>query len=235
MFLYAQHTHTHLLTPPPQTRDHINNEVLKGFPIGKLDQSSGLCRPVSYETAHQWMITCGCKYKPFRKTYYNDTHERHDNQLDRVNKSVRHGFVALREEKWFCVSSEQKRRFERKYSDWPSDEMSTRVPKLNVGMFPPDGGSPDYLAERDQNDSIEDWYEYHSDFLPEELTMTLNDGSGGYVSQRRFALLPCAAPRSNEDCISRLCDLLTTSCPQTQILLQNNIDRVVVDSRIRSV
>ena len=200
-----------------------------------MDKCSGLCRPVSYETSHQWMITCGCKYRPFRKTYYNDTHERHDNQLDRVNKSVRHAFVGLREEKWFCVSPEQKAHFEGKSSDWPSDTVATRVPKANVGMFPPDGGTPDYFDEKDRVDGTEDWYEYHSDFLPEELTLNLNGGRGGYVSQQNVVPLPCAAPRSNEDCISTLCDLLTTSCPQTQILLQNNIDRIIVDSRIRSL
>ena len=89
-------TLTHLI----QTRDFINNSLLKEFPIGKIDKCSGLCRPVSYETTHQWMLGCGCQYKPFKKTYYNDTHERHDNQLDRVTKATRHAYTSFREEKW---------------------------------------------------------------------------------------------------------------------------------------
>ena len=104
-----------------QTRDYINEELLKEFPIGKIDKCSGLCRPVSYETTHQWMKCCDCKYKAVQKTYYNDTHERHDNQLDRVNKTCRHAFTALREEKWYCVSPEEKKRLESKYAVWPSD------------------------------------------------------------------------------------------------------------------
>ena len=81
---------------------------------------------------------------------------------------------------------------------------------------------------------MHDRYEYHIDFLPEQLALSLNSGRGGFVSQRKFAILPPAAPR-NEECIERLCDLLTTSCPQTQLVLQNEIDRIIVGSRIRYV
>ena len=117
----SSHAHTPLphappptVTPNVQTRDFINVELLKDFPIGKIDKCSGLCRPVTYETTHQWMLSCGCKYKPFKKTYYNDTHERHDNQLDRVNKACRHAFTALREEKWYCISPVEKERLKHK-------------------------------------------------------------------------------------------------------------------------
>ena len=100
-FAHTQHTHVHTLTHThTQTRDYINDTLLNEFPIGRLDKRSGLCRPVSYETTHQWMLACGCQYKPFQKTYYNDTHERHDNQLDRVTKATRHAYTAFREEKW---------------------------------------------------------------------------------------------------------------------------------------
>ena len=123
-------THTHMLacntityTPHyslthTQTRDYINDELLSSFPIGRIDRSSGLCRPISYETTHQWMLMCGCQYKVFQKTYYNDTHERHDNQLDRVTKACRHLFVSLREEKWYCIPAAKKENFQLKYSDW---------------------------------------------------------------------------------------------------------------------
>ena len=118
-----QHTHAPLTLTPlththPQTRDFINNELLSSFPIGRIDRSSGLCRPISYETTHQWMLTCGCKYKTFQKTYYNDTHERHDNQIDRVTKACRHLFVSLREEKWYCIPAVKKENFKKKYPDW---------------------------------------------------------------------------------------------------------------------
>ena len=48
------------------------------------------------------MLGCGCEYKPYKKTYYNDTHERHDNQLDRVTKATRHAYTSFREEKWWA-------------------------------------------------------------------------------------------------------------------------------------
>ena len=143
-----------------QTRDYINEELLKEFPIGKIDKCSGLCRPVSYETTHQWMKCCDCKYKPVQKTYYNDTHERHDNQLDRVNKTCRHAFTALREEKWYCVSPEEKKRLESKYAVWPSDEFCSRIPKQNVGSSPPGRGTPYYQNAKADVESEEDWYVY---------------------------------------------------------------------------
>ena len=123
-FIYMiTHTYMHPLTRTShasQTRDHINDELLSSFPIGKIDSKSGLCRPISYETTHQWMLMCGCKYKTFQKTYYNDTHERHDNQLDRVTKASRHLFVSLREEKWYCISTVEKNKMQQKYADWYS-------------------------------------------------------------------------------------------------------------------
>ena len=137
------------------------------------------------------MLACGCQYKPFEKSYYNDTHERHDNQLDRVTKATRY-----------------------------------------VGAFPPNGGTPEYVKAKEDVESKHDWYEYHTDFLPEELAHQLN---GGFVSQRCLVKLPCAAPRNNGECIKRLSDLLTTSCPQTQLLLQKEIDRIVVGSDIKYV
>ena len=233
-------TCTHMHTPKinlfhPQTRDFINVELLKDFPIGKIDKCSGLCRPVSFETTHQWMMCCDCKYKPVQKTYYNDTHERHDNQLDRINKSCRHAFTACREEKWYCISPEEKKRLEGKYTVWPSDEFCSRIPKRNVGTNPPGVGTLYYRNAKQDVDSEEDWYEYHTDFLPEQLALSLNSGRGGFVSQQNFVILPCAAPRSNQECIERLCDLLTTSCPKTELVLQKEIDRIIVGSSIRFV
>ena len=115
----------------------------------------------------------------------------------------------------------------------PDDSLAKRIPKCDVGLFPPNGGTPDYISEKNSVDSLDDWYEYHTDFLPEELVLTLNSGLGGYVSQRRSISMPPAAPTRNEECVSRLCDLLTTSCPQTHMLLQQNIDRAVVGNYIR--
>ena len=40
---------------------------------------------------------------------------------------------------------------------------------------------------------------------------------------------------TNTECIERLCDLLTTSCRKTEVLLQNEIDRIIVGSSIRFV
>ena len=105
-----------------------------------------------------------------------------------------------------------------------------RIPKRDVGAFPPSGGTPEYLISKHKVESNEDWYEYHTDFLPEELVHQLNSDRGGFVSQRRLVKLPCSAPRDNCECIKRLCDLLTTSCPQTQLLFQKDIDRIVVGS-----
>ena len=158
------HSPPHMHT---QTRDYINETLLDSFPIGKIDKGSGLRRPISYETAHQWMLTCGCLYKTVRKSYYNDTHERHDNQLDRVTKSYRHAFVSFREEKWWCISPRQKSTYQLKYPNWPRDELAHRIPKDDVGAFPPRGGTPYYQKQKQYYDSDEAWYEYHTDFLPE--------------------------------------------------------------------
>ena len=122
-----------------------------------------------------------------------------------------------------------------RYEVWPSDEFCTRIPKRNVGCNPPNVGTPYYRNAKQNVESNEDWFEYHTDFLPEELTLPLNSGRGGFVSQRQFVILPAAAPRSNDECIERLCDLLTTSCRQTEVLLQNEIDRIIVGSSIRFV
>ena len=120
-----------------------------------------------------------------------------------------------------------------RYAVWPSDDFCTRIPKRNVGSNPPNVGTPHYQNAKRNVECDEDWYEYHTDFLPEELTLALNSGRGGFVSQRKFVILPAAAPRNNRECIDRLCDLLTTSCPQTELLLQNAIDNIIVGSSIR--
>ena len=133
----------------------------------------------------------------------------------------------------YCVSPEEKQQLEKKYPNWPDDKFAVRIPKRDVGAFPPNGGTPEYLTAKHKVESTEDWYEYHTDFLPEELAYQLNSNRGGFVSQRRIVKLPCAAPRNNSECIERLCDLLTTSCPQTQLLLQKEIDRLVVGSDIK--
>ena len=132
----------------------------------------------------------------------------------------------------YCVSPEEKKRLEKKYPNWPDDQFATRIPKRDVGAFPPNGGTPEYVKAKEDVESKHDWYEYHTDFLPEELAHQLN---GGFVSQRRLVKLPCAAPRNNSECIKRLSDLLTTSCPQTQLLLQKEIDRIVVGCDIKYV
>ena len=170
-----------------------------------------------------------------KKSYYNDTHERHDNQLDRVTKSYRHAFVAFREEKWWCLPPREKRKYELRYPNWPRDELAHRIPKDDVGAFPPQGGTRYYQKEKEHVESDEAWYEYHTDFLPEDLVLNLNGGRGGFVSQRRQVKMPAAAPRGNDECIERLCDLLTVSCPQTLQLLQKQIDRLAIGANIRCV
>ena len=72
-------------------------------------------------------------------------------------------------------------------------------------------------------------------FLPEQLALSLNSGRGGFVPQQKFVILPSAAPRSNQECIKRLRDLLTTSCPKTELVSQKEIDRIIVGSSIRFV
>ena len=116
----------------------------------------------------------------------------------------------------------------------PDDSLATRIPCDDVGLFPPNGGTRDYIDAKASVDDLDDWFEYHTDFLPEELVLTLNSGLGGYVSQRRSIKMPLAAPKTNDECIDRLCDLLTTSCPETHLLLQRNIDRAVIGTHIRS-
>ena len=133
----------------------------------------------------------------------------------------------------YCVSSEKKLRLEHKYASWSDDEFAVRISRTDVGAFPPYGGTPECHRAKRDSESIDDWYEYNTDFLPEELVHDLNSGRGGFVSQRRLVKLPCAAPRDNSECIKRMCDLLTTSCPQTQLLLQKEIDRIVVGSEIK--
>ena len=115
----------------------------------------------------------------------------------------------------------------------PQDSVAKRIPFDDVGQFPPNGGTPFYIEQKQDVDSLDDWFEYHTDFLPEDLVLTLNSGLGGYVSQRRSIKMPLAAPKTNDECIDRLCDLLTTSCPETQLLLQRNIDRAVIGTFIR--
>jgi len=135
----------------------------------------------------------------------------------------------------YCVSPEEKQRLEKEYPNWPHDRFAVRIAKSDVGAFPPHGGTPEYLEAKHKVESTDDWYEYHTDFLPEELAHQLNSNRGGFVSQRRLVKLPCAAPRDNSECTKRLRDLLTTSCPQTQLLLQKEIDRLVVGSDIKCV
>ena len=116
----------------------------------------------------------------------------------------------------------------------PDDSLATRIPCGDVGLFPPNGGTRDYIDAKASVDDLDDWFEYHTDFLPEKLVITLNSGLGGYVSQRRLMKMPLAAPKTNDECIDRLCDLLTTSCPETHLLLQRNIDLAVIGTYIRS-
>ena len=66
------------------TWDYINDTLLKDFPIGRLCGSSGLHRPVARTTALAWMKICGADHKTRLRGYYNDTHERWDNQLYRA-------------------------------------------------------------------------------------------------------------------------------------------------------
>ena len=131
------------------------------------------------------------------------------------------------------MSPQEKKGYALKYPNWPSDEFAQRIPKADVGAFPPEGGTAYYKNKKRRDESDEDWYEYHIDFLPEELVVPLNGGRGGFVSQRRYVKMPVAAPRRNKECIERLRDLLTVSCPQTLQLLQKQIDKIIIGSRIR--
>ena len=96
-----------------------------------------------------------------------------------------------------------------KYQDWSKD-MHNRIPVKDVGCFPVRGGTEYYKTMATDAQTDEDWYEYHVDFLPEELTATLNEGRGGFVSQRRKVCLPRSCPRAEDTdgLRRRLSDLL---------------------------
>ena len=65
------------------------------------------------------------------------------------------------------------------------------------------------------------------DFMPDKLRGELNGGIGGYVSQRRKCarLKPCA-PRTDEDLIPLLCDLLVVTSAQLHERLRFHLDRL---------
>lgn len=66
---------TPAITPLTITCRHgisaINKTLLKSFPVGRIDKCSGLRRQIFYETAHQWILTCGCLYKTVKKSCIN--------------------------------------------------------------------------------------------------------------------------------------------------------------------
>ena len=79
------------------TWDYINDTLLKDFPVGRLCGSSGLQRPVCRTTALAWMKLCGAEFKTRLRGYYNDTHERWDNQLYRSWWCLAVQFIELRQ------------------------------------------------------------------------------------------------------------------------------------------
>ncbi len=55
-------------------------------------------------------------------------------------------------------------------------------------------------------------FEYHVDYLPKGWREKIPNG--GYPSQRKKIILPCAAPVEDRDVVRRLRDLFLTSVPQ---------------------
>ena len=78
-----------------------------------------------------------------------------------------------------CLPPEDKVALEKKYPNWPPDEFAHRIPKHDVGAFPPRGGTPHYLKQKELVESDEPWFEYHIDFLPEELVLPLSNSFNG--------------------------------------------------------
>lgn len=85
----------------------------------------------------------------------------------------------------------------------------------------------------DEHDQ-EAWTEYHVDFMPDVLRGGFNGGIGGYVSQRRTCnQLKACAPRTDEELIPLLCDLLVVTSSQTHDLLRWHLDRKVILMTVR--
>ena len=81
---------------------------------------------------------------------------------------------------------------------------------------------------------IEPWIEYNVDFMPDDLRVNFNGGIGGYVSQRALCtkLKPCA-PRTDEELIPLLCDLLVVSSPQLHGRLRREIDDLTISQVVK--
>lgn len=133
----------------------------------------------------------------------------------------------------YCISPSKRRTMMAKYKDWPS-KQHTRIPVKDVGRFPIHGGTEDYVHNLDSADD-EEWYEYHVDWLPEELAQTLNGNRGGYVSQRSVVYLSRSAPRLDDTAglVERLSDLLVVSDPNTRDVLQRQVDRSLVGQKVK--
>lgn len=75
----------------------------------------------------------------------------------------------------------------------------------------------------------ENWIEYHVDYMPDDLRGDLNGGIGGYVSQRRLCVsLRPNAPRTDEELLPLLCDLLVVSSVQLHDRLRRDLDSLVI-------
>ena len=89
-------------------------------------------------------------------------------------------------------------------SSRPADNVATRIPVSDLDV-------DDYPWAADIDATSQDAWEYHVDFLPEQLRIHFG---GGKKSQRKTTSageFPCAAPRDDATVVARLKEMLVTT------------------------
>ena len=128
------YTHTHITHINTHTHTHINTHKHAYTHA----QTHIHTHSHTHIHTHTLILRAGCEYDTFKKTYYVDTHERHDVVLDRVNKCVRDSFIELREPHWVAFSTSELKQLKTTYGDkWPADKLASKIPVEDVGQFPP--------------------------------------------------------------------------------------------------
>ena len=120
-------------------REWINDCLLSDLPVGRRMSKWGqLQRPISYTTAHRWMLYCGCKYETVTKSYCTEAHERHSTLLYRRWFCDVDYFLSLRMHRWACFSSVTLKQLKDQFkAKWPDDSLGHKIPIHDVGKFPP--------------------------------------------------------------------------------------------------
>lgn len=121
-----------------QTFDYINKELLADFPVGRIPNYGRISRPISYSTAHRWMLYCGCEWAEKQKCFVTQSHEKHQTLLYRIFFCDLDYFLSMRMHRWVCFSSSCLRKLKAHFKDeWPSDDVAHKIPVHDVGKFPP--------------------------------------------------------------------------------------------------